>query len=128
MKVILVDAYHTFVQEEIGVFKEMFDLLESYPNRKIVLTNANEEQIEKLGLGNLPYELFTLSHNPEKTDSSYYKQMFEKFDLTKDDVVYFEHGEEAVESAKSVGIDTYWYDKETKDLDALKKFLDSSLK
>jgi len=41
--------------------------------------------------------------------------------------VYFEHNEDAVKSAQSVGIKTYHYNKDKKDLRGLKKFLDDNL-
>ena len=53
MKTILVDAVYCFVIEEGGgfkIFKEMYDLLETFPNRKILLTGANDEQFKKFGL------------------------------------------------------------------------------
>jgi len=69
MKTILVDAVDGFVIEGEGsfkIFKEMQDLLENFPNRKIILTGANDEQYKKFGLDKMPYEVFTLKHNPEK--------------------------------------------------------------
>jgi len=75
----------------------------------------------------MPYKVFTLKHNPEKTDSKYYGEMFQHFHLNTDDVVYFEHNEDAVKSAQSVGINTYHYDKDKKDLKSLKIFLDDNL-
>lgn len=127
MKTILVDAINTFVNVEGKVFKEMHILLEKYPNEKIILTNANDEQIKQFGLNNMPYELFTLKHNPEKTDPSYYKTMLNYFNLKIENVIYFEHSEEAVKSAKSVGINTYHYNKDKKDLVELKDFIDGNL-
>ena len=127
MKTVLVDAVNCFVSDEGVIFQEMFDLLEKYPNRKILLTGANDEQFKKFGLDKMPYEVFTLKHNPEKTNPKYYEMILEHFGLTKDDVVYFEHNPEAVKSAQSVGIKTHFYDSEKKDLDSLKKFLDESL-
>jgi hypothetical protein len=53
--------------------------------------------------------------------------MLKHFNLSADDVVYFEHNEDAVKSAQSVGINTFHYDKDAKDLEALKKFIDDSL-
>ena len=126
MRTILVDAVNAFVIEDEGafkIFKEMHDLLESFQNRKIILTGANDEQFKKFGLDKMPYEVFTLKHNPEKTDSKYYKIMLKHFNLSKDDVVYFEHNLEAVKSAQSIGIKTYHYDSDKKDLKALKDFL-----
>lgn len=61
MKTILVDAVDAFVIEGEGIYKPMYDLLEAYPNVKIILTGANDSQIEQFGLTNMPYELFTLN-------------------------------------------------------------------
>jgi len=130
MKTILVDAVDGFVIEtenDFQIFKEMHDLLETFPNRKIILTGANDEQYKKFGLDKMPYEVFTLKHNPEKTDPKYFEIMLQNFGLSKDEVVYFEHNSEAVKSAESVGIKSYYYDPEKKDLVALKGFLTENL-
>lgn len=130
MKTILVDAVDGFVIEtESGfqVFKEMQDLLETFPNRKIILTGANDEQYIKFGLDKMPYEVFTLKHNPEKTAPKYFEIMLQHFGLSKDEVIYFEHNPEAVKSAESVGIKSYYYDPEKKDLEALMKFLTENI-
>ncbi|KKS16187.1 MAG: hypothetical protein UU77_C0034G0005 [candidate division WWE3 bacterium GW2011_GWC1_41_7] len=127
MKIILVDAVDTFVIEGEGVYKPMYELLEKYPNRKIILTNANDEQLVPFSLTNLPYEMFTLKHNPDKVDPSYFRQMLNNYNLNVDDVIYFEHNSDAVKSAKSIGITSYHYDAEKKDLNALKRFLDENL-
>lgn len=127
MKTILVDAVDTFVIEGEGVYKPLHDLLEKYPNRKIVVTNANDEELEPFSLTNLPYEMYTLKHNPNKTDPEYFKQLFNHYNLEAEDVVYFEHNPEAVKSAQSLGIASYFYDSDKKDVDALKVFLDSNL-
>jgi hypothetical protein len=47
--------------------------------------------------------------------------------LDAKDVIYFEHNAEAVKSAQSIGILTFHYDKDKKDLDALRKFIDENL-
>jgi len=130
MKTILVDAVWCFVIEKEGkfkVFKEMYDLLETYSNKKLILTGANDEQIIKFGLDGMPYEFFTLKHNPEKTDPQYYKILLDKYNLKKEEVIYFEHSMDAVKSAQSVGINTYYYDNDKKDLDSLKKFIDENI-
>ncbi|MEK7565542.1 MAG: HAD hydrolase-like protein [Patescibacteria group bacterium] len=113
MKTILVDAVHAFIIEGQGIFKEMHDLLETFPNRIF-------------GLDKMPYEVFTLKHNPEKTDPQYYEKMLQHFNLSKDDVIYFEHSEEAVKSAQSVGIKTYHYDSNKRNLGSLKNFLNDT--
>ncbi|HJZ23174.1 hypothetical protein A3H80_02970 [Candidatus Roizmanbacteria bacterium RIFCSPLOWO2_02_FULL_37_19] len=130
MKTILVDAVDAFVIEENGTFKmfeEMKNLLDMYSNRKIILTGANDERLKEFGLNKMPYEVFTLKHNPEKTDPSYYETMLKHFGLSNKDTIYFEHNPEAVKSAQSVGIISYHYDPEKKDLESLKVFLDKNL-
>jgi HAD superfamily hydrolase (TIGR01509 family) len=127
MKTILVDAVSAFVIKGKGIFQEMYKMLEEYPNRKIILTNADDEGIKKHGLDDMPYEVFTLKHNPDKTDPNYFKIMLRHFNLEAKDVIYFEHKEDAVKSAKSVGITAFYYDSDKKDLAALKKFIDENL-
>ncbi|TSC77646.1 MAG: hypothetical protein G01um101424_269 [Parcubacteria group bacterium Gr01-1014_24] len=127
MKTILVDAIDGFVIEGKGVFKEMYDLLETFPNRKIILTGAKYGKFKELGLANMPYAVFTLEHSPEKTDPNYFNTLLKNFNLRQNDIVYFEHNPEAVKSAQSVGINTYFYDNDKKDLKALKEFLDKNL-
>jgi len=41
--------------------------------------------------------------------------------------IYFEHNSDAVKSSQSVGINTFYYDNDKKDLTALKQFLDENL-
>src|SRR3989344_9310170 len=108
MKTILVDAVHCFIIKKddgkFEIFEDLHSLLEQYPNRKIILTGADDEGIKRYGLDSAPYEVFTLKHNPEKTNPEYFKIFLKQNNLNKDDVVYFEHSREAVESAQSVGI------------------------
>jgi HAD superfamily hydrolase (TIGR01509 family) len=127
MKTILVDAINTFVDKETGIFKEMYELLEKYSNPKIILTGANKEQMKEFGLDKMLYEVFTLEHNPEKIDPQYYETMLNNFGLEAKNVIYFEHNEIAVKSAQAVGINTYHYNKDEKDLIALKDFIDQGL-
>lgn len=126
MKTILIDAVYCFVSDTGEIFQEMYDLLETYPNRKIILTGADDDQFKKFGLDKVPYEVFSLKHNPEKTDPSYYHKMLEHFGLKRDEVVYCEHSPEAVASARQAGINTYHYDDSVKDLKSLKSFLDAN--
>ncbi len=127
MKTILVDAVNTLIIEGQGVFAEMHQLLETFPNQKIILTNANDEQIIQFGLDKAPYQVFSLKHNPDKIDPKYYEIMLETLKLNKEEVVYFEHNGQAVASARSQGINTYHYDSEKKDLVALAQFLKENI-
>jgi FMN phosphatase YigB (HAD superfamily) len=75
------------------------------------------------GLDKMPYEVFTLKHDPEKADPKYFETALKHFNLTSSDVVYFEHNQDAEKRAESAGIKTHYYDPGTKDLTALKSFL-----
>lgn len=129
MKTILVDAVDAFVVETengFAIYEPMRKMLDEYPNTKIILTGANDEQFKKFGLDKMPYEVFTLKHDPEKTNPECYKKMLEHFTLTSEDVVYFEHNPEAVKSAESVGIRTHFWDNEKRPLEELSSFLEHS--
>ena len=130
MKTILVDAVYTFIIKSGDKFelnKSMHELLEKYPNKKIILTNASDDKYESYGLNNMPYEFFTLKHNPDKIDPKYFEIFLNQYNLKAEDVVYFEHDIEAVKSAKSVGINSYFYDENKKDLVELDNFLKINL-
>lgn len=127
MKTILVDAVDAFVIEGEGVYEEMHQLLEDYPNPKIVLTGANDEQFKKFGLDKVPYEVFTLKHNPEKTEPKYFELLLQKYNLNKNEALYFEHNPAAVKSAELIGIKSYYYDPNKKDLVGLREFLEKNI-
>lgn len=70
---------------------------------------------------------FSLKHDPNKTDPKYFEILLALKHLTPEQVVYFEHNIDAVKSAESLGIKSYFYDHTKKDLAALKYFLDDNL-
>lgn len=127
MKTILVDAINGLILDDGTLFQEMYDVLEQYPNPKLVLTGANDEQWKQFNLDASPYEVFTLKHNPEKTNPEYFKILLSKYQLKPEDVIYFEHNKEAANIARSQGITTYFYDHKTQDISALKAFIDANL-
>ncbi|MBP6880946.1 hypothetical protein KBC31_04950 [Candidatus Saccharibacteria bacterium] len=127
MKTILVDAINGLILEDGTIFDDMHKLLEAYLNPKLVLTGADDEQWKQFYLDKSPYEVFTLKHNPEKTDPEYFEILLNKIGLQPNKVIYFEHNIGAAKTAQSLGIKTYFYDHTKQDLDALKVFLDSSL-
>lgn len=121
MKTILVDAWNTFVKNNT-IDSDIYKILESYENQKIILTNANNKELINLGIVNMPYKVFSLSHNPNKNDKLYFIKLIEKYNLIISDLVYIEHNKEAVKSAISLGIKTYHY-KPQESTDELSQFL-----
>lgn len=129
MKTILVDAAFTFTIDSgngFHIFRELRDLLDAFPNPKIILTNANDEQLVKFGIVDMPYPVFTLKHEPDKVVPEYFVKMLDHFSLMPEDTIYFEHDLNAVRSAESVGIASYHYDAEKKDLVSLRGFLEQN--
>lgn len=68
-----------------------------------------------------------MKHNPDKPDPVYFKTLLEQHNWKPTDVIYFEHNIEAVKSAESIGINSYHYDMDKKDLVTLKQFLDQNI-
>lgn len=128
MKTILVDAINGLILRETAeIDNEMYDLLETYKNNKIIVTNANAQEREKFNLKNLPYELFTLEHSPEKTNPEYFRRLLETYSLEVDEVVYLEHNTDAIRSAVSLWIRCFWFNHTKRDLEALNKFLEDNI-
>lgn len=126
MKTILVDAVNAFVVLWQWINVQMKQLLDRYPNRKIIVTNADDEQFEEFGLHFMPYEVFTMKHRPDKSNPVFFKALMQQFGITSDNLIYFEHNLDAVASARSLWIAAYHYDKNKKDLVWLKRFLDQN--
>ena len=61
MKTILVDAWNTFVKNK-KIDLRLLKILEKYPCDKIIVTNANASEQKDLGIINMPYSVFSLSH------------------------------------------------------------------
>ena len=55
MKSILVDAWNTFVTKN-GIDQDLKKLLDSFPNPKIILTNADQQERITYGIVNMPYQ------------------------------------------------------------------------
>ena len=125
MKIILVDAWKTFILPD-GIFIEMYEMLEEFKEKKVVVTNANKEEQIVFGMNDIPYEIFSLSHNPEKNDPNYFKKFTDLYNVNFDELIYFEHNICAVNTAKKIGIKTFHYDKKSS-LIELKHFIINNL-
>jgi HAD superfamily hydrolase (TIGR01509 family) len=126
MKTILVDAVNTFVVDG-SINTDLQAMLDTFVNPKIIVTNANADEQVTYGLVDMPYEMFTLSHSPNKPDPLYFETLLEQYNLDAHDVIYFEHNPDAVKSAQSIGIITMQYDHVNRDIGTVKVFLESNL-
>lgn len=91
------------------------------------LSYASEERLEHEDFSHVPYDIFTLQNNPNKSNPDYYLKILEHFGLKSQEVIYFEHNPDAIESAESVGIKTHYFDPEKRDVASLDRFLKSEL-
>ena len=126
MKTILVDARNTFITED-GINKDIQNLLDEFSNQKIIVTNANDGQLITFWIVDMPYEVFTLKHNPDKTDPKYFETLLTAYWFKVTDIIYFEHNNDAVNSAQSLWITTYHYNKDEKNIEKLKEFIIKNL-
>lgn len=113
-KILLVDAVRTVISSDVeynidtrGLNKDLADFLKSLPNRKIVVTNAPGVKLEKIKryLSDYDFQVYSLENNPGKTDPEYFKKLLADFDLKVEDCFYFDHKQENLDAARSIGIE-----------------------
>ena len=121
-KVILIDAWNTFVTEE-GINLNIQSILNKIECKKIIVTNANSMEQIKFGIVNMPYEVFSLDHSPNKTNANYFKILVSQYDIKIDSILYFDHNLENVTAAQSVGIKSFFYDQVNPNYNELNLFL-----
>lgn len=77
MKIILIDAVHALIIKGHGLNQELISLLDRYDEPKLIVTNANNDEIREYGIDQAPYNIFTLQHNPNKTDPEYFSKLLQ---------------------------------------------------
>ena len=115
-KILAVDAIGCLVDYQGKINKNIKRLIDRFKIKKIILTNANNEEKKKF-LKNVNYEIFSLKHKPDKTNPKYYKDFLSKHNLKVEQLIYFEHNIKAVKSAETVGIITHHFDGNLKSLE-----------
>jgi len=127
MKTILIDAMHTIINTEGVLDKKIHELLDQYEHSKIILTNMPVEEFQKLAMDLLPYPVFTLSREPAKIEPLYFEMLMQEYNLFPSECIYIEHNKKAVTSAESIGINSYYFDSEKRDMKSLQEFLENNL-
>lgn len=100
---ILVDAINCLIDKERGLNEELANFLRQTGKKIVVVTNASEKEIKSF-LKDYNFDVFTLNKNPEKTNLDYFKQLLNKHNFNTEKIIYFDHKEENLESAKKAGI------------------------
>lgn len=100
-------------------------ILDEYKCKKIVVTNASQDKLEKMviDLSQLSYEVFSLESKPRKEDKAYFHELMKKYNLDCEELILIEHNIDAVEAAESVGIKSLLFHKEVRDYNLVERFL-----
>ena len=108
IKTILIDGINTLFDSERTLNEELLKTINKFNAKKVIVTNIirkdpkNQTIVKTAKENNL--DLFTLEGNPEKTNPKFFKQLLEEFHLNPEEIIYFDHKEENLESAKKAGI------------------------
>ena len=121
-KAILVDAMNTLIDKEKGLNEELAKALQETSKKIIIVTNTDKKEIEKY-LENYNFEIFTLNKNPDKSNPKYFKELLNQYHLSPEEVVYFDHKEENIKSAKENRINSIIF----KNNKQIKEFIDNNL-
>jgi hypothetical protein len=122
-KILAIDAIGLLVDVNGKINFKINRLINEFDNKKIVLTNANDNEKKKF-LKNVNYKIFSLKHNPEKSNITYFKKFLLKYNLKPNQLIYIEHNIKACRSARKNKIKTFHY---VGNYIKLKKFLKLNL-
>ncbi len=121
-KAILVDAINCLIDKGKGLDKEIAEFLNNLNVKIIIVTNTEEKEI-KSKLEKYNFDVFTLLKNPDKSNLDYFKILLDKYKLKAEEVIYFDHKEENIKSAKSIGITSELY----KNNGQVEKFIEENI-
>lgn len=128
-RLILVDGMHCLYDKDFNLNNELYEEIKKLNTHYIVVVNNYKEKAEKLVKNTNPnYETnwgaFSLEEKQIKKDNpEYFKKVVEKYGLSAKEIIYFDHDEKNVETAKKLGILSMHY----KDNKSIKKFLEENL-
>ena len=69
-------------------------------------------------------DVFTLSKNPSKDDPKYFHTLFKKYNISADQIIYFDHKQEHIDAAQKAGIQLAKF---YSDYASVKDFIDDNM-
>ena len=102
-RILLVDGMHCLYDEESNIDKKLFDVLQSFNAKKILVVNNFKEKAEEM-LKEHGYEIFSFNGKVLKNKKEFFEKLLEKYHLDKNEIIYFDHDEANIEAAESAGI------------------------
>ena len=122
-RVLLVDGMFTIYDSEFNVNSEILTVLNSFNAQKILVVNGFRERGQKL-LEQHGFEAFSMEEKKVNKDNPlFFGTLFKKYHLTADEVLYFDHKKENVDTAKKLGIISEVYQSPTQ----IKEFIEKNL-
>jgi len=108
-RIILVDGMGCLYDKEFKINETLFEILESANAKKILVVNNFRKEAEQL-LEGKGYGVFSFDGKIKKDNELFFKKLLEEYSLNADEVIYFDHDKLNIDSAKSAGIKSVFYD------------------
>jgi len=102
-RVILVDGMGCLYDSDFNVNQELFDFLNNLNTKKILCINKNKEKAKEIAKGQ-DYEIFSFEGKINKDNKEFFIKLLKEYKLAPEEIIYFDHLEANVKSAKSTGI------------------------
>lgn len=128
-RVILVDGMYCLYDENFKLKIELLDIINNLNSHYVLVVNKFREKGRELVKNydqtkDTNWETFSLEEKGIKKDNpEYFKNLLKKFNLIPEEVIYFDHDKNNVETAKKLGILSKHYT----DIKTIKKFIEDNL-
>ncbi|MEK7498199.1 MAG: HAD-IA family hydrolase, partial [Patescibacteria group bacterium] len=122
-KVILIDGMNCLYDENFKINKGLLEIINHFNSQSILVVNNFREKGYNL-VKETNWKAFSLEEKKIKKDNpEYFKLLLKEFNIIPEEVIYFDHKKENIESAKSIGINSILY----KDNKQIKEFIENNL-
>ena len=120
--VLLADGMNCLYDKNFKINRELLDILNSVNTKKILVVNKNKDKAEDV-LKGYDFEIFSLEDESiNKENKQFFERLIKKYNLSKGEIIYFDHKQENINSAKSLGIKAVLY----KNNKQIKKFIEEN--
>ncbi len=120
-KVLLLDGMHCLFDENLGVDEAVLSRARALSSRIIVVTMVSRDALSHLA--DIGLEVISYDFDPPKTNPDFFKKLLSEKSLSPDDVVYIDHAEENLKSARDAGITNCELFEAVRSFDKLEKYL-----
>jgi FMN phosphatase YigB (HAD superfamily) len=124
-RTILADGMHTIYDRNFNINKELLEIIDFFDTKKILVVNGFREKGKEVLKNSSITEAFSLEEKQiKKENPEFFEVLLSRFDLKPKDLIYFDHDENNVKSAESVGIISRHY---TNNNEEIKDFIGENL-